>query len=190
MGVRWQNPGVHSEHRRRNLWPLPGGARSYAVTLRALVEAVAAGAGRSDLEQLVGRLAPTVRSASTVRGYASVPVTLGFVERSGPGGALSLTPTGQRYARNGDLGVLRTALAERVYGVAELLDVAAKGPTTFPVLAEHLSNRGVSWNYPMAVRYRVWWLVAAGAVESRRQSRVDVLTLTPAGRRLRKREAA
>jgi hypothetical protein len=30
----------------------------------------------------------------------------------------------------------------------------------------------------MAVRYRVWWLIAADAVKAQRQSRTDVLTLT------------
>lgn len=186
----WQNRRVDSEDRRRNLWPLPGGARAYPETLRALAEAVGGGATRSELEELVTTLAPTVRSASTVRGYASVPVTLGLVERGRSGGALLLTPIGRRYAQSGDLGVLRKALSDRVFGVTELLDELAEGPSTCPELTERLAGRGVSWNHPMAVRYRVWWLVAAEAVDSRRNSRVDVLTLTPAGRRLRSSRAA
>lgn len=177
------------EGRRRNLWPLPGGARAYPEMLRALAKAVGGGATRSELEALVTTLAPAVRSASTVRGYASVPVTLGLVERGQSGGALLLTPMGRRYARSGDLSVLRVALSDRVFGVTELLDELAEGPSICPELTKRLARRGVSWNHPMAVRYRVWWLVAAEAVDSQRNSRVDVLTLTPAGRRLRRSSA-
>ena len=169
--------------RRRNLWPLPGGARSYAANLRSLVQAVGAGATRSELEAAIAGLAPSVTSTSTLRGYASVPVTLGMVERS-PRGGLELTAAGRRYARTGDLAILRRVLVDRVVGARELLEELTTCGSTYPELTEQLAGRGIVWNYPMAVRYRVWWLVAAGAITSRRDSRVDRLTLTPAGRRL------
>ena len=171
------------DERRRNLWPLPGGARSYASNLRILLKGVGEGKSRSDLEKVVGKLAPTVRSASTLRGYAAVPITLGFVEPA-EGRALRLTHTGERYARTGDLSVLRRTLVDRVLGIEELLQEVAKGPTTCRVLTERLAEQGIAWNHPMAVRYRVWWLVSARAVDAVRDSRVDRLSLSRPGRQL------
>lgn len=104
-------------------------------------------------------------------------------------GKLILTPSGRKFSRTGDLLVLRQALFDRIVGVEELLEEMSKGPATCPVLTEQLADRGILWNHPMAVRYRVWWLLAAGAVGSKRESRVDVLTLAPAGRRLLRRVA-
>jgi len=106
-----------------------------------------------------------------------------MVERS-PRGGLELTAAGRRYARTGDLAILRRVLVDRVVGARELLEELTTCGSTYPELTEQLAGRGIVWNYPMAVRYRVWWLVAAGAITSRRDSRVDRLTLTPAGRRL------
>lgn len=169
--------------RRRNLWPLPGGVGAYSSNLRALVRAVGNGASRTDLEGLVAELAPTVRSATTVRGYAAVPVTLGLVERH-TSGALKLTRPGTRYARTGDLAVVREALVERVLGVEEILSELADGSSTYRALTQRLASHGISWNYAMAIRYRVWWLTAAAAIEPSRQSRVDDLSLTDSGRRL------
>lgn len=174
--------------RRRNLWPLPGGAGAYAANLRELVQFVADGASRHDLEAFVTRSAPRVRSASTVRGYAAVPVSLGLVDRQ-TSGKLVLTQPGQRFASTGDLLVLRQALFDRIVGVEELLAAVSNGPTTCPVLTAQLADQGIFWNHPMAVRYRVWWLVAAAAIDSKRESRVDILTLAPAGRRLLRRVA-
>lgn len=169
--------------RRRNLWPLPGGADSYAANLQALLQAVGSSSTRSALEDYIAQSAPNVRSTSTVRGYVAVPVTLGFLER-GSGRTLVLTNTGRRYARTGDLSLLREALIDRVFGVQELLDELTVGPSTCPALTGRLAGRGIAWNHPMAVRYRVWWLVASGAIDSTRDARVDRLTLTPVGRRL------
>ena len=153
------------------------------------MQAVRQGANRPDLEALVADLAPSVRSGTTLRGYAAVPVTLGLVERSG-GRDLALTSSGKRFARSGDLRILREALVSRVLGVRELLEEVAKGPTTCPQLTERLADRGIWWNHPMAVRYRVWWLVSAGAIDTKRDSRVDRLTLSRAGRQLLARSRA
>lgn len=169
--------------RRRNLWPLPGGVGSYATNLQILVKSVGRGISRSDLEGLVADLAPTVRSPSTVRGYAAVPVTLGLIERS-DATRLFLTEAGRRYARSGSRGILRASLVERVLGVEELLQELSTGTATCPELSERLADLGISWNYPMAVRYRLWWLVSAGAIEAVRDSRVDRLSLTRAGQQL------
>lgn len=188
LTVVWQTRRVSSSQRRRNLWPLPGGAGAYAANLRSLVQVVADGASRQELEAFVAQSAPSVQSASTVRGYAAVPVTLGLVDRQASG-KLVLTPPGEKFARTGDLLVLRQALFDRIVGVEELLAEVAKRPATCPVLTERLADHGIFWNHPMAVRYRVWWLVAAAAVDSKRESRVDILTLTPAGRRLLRRVA-
>lgn len=77
---------------------------------------------------------------------------------------------------------------ERIVGIEELLAEVAAGPATRPVLTERLANRGIRWNHPMEMRYRVWWLVSAEAVKRRRESRADVLKSAPAGRRLLKRK--
>ena len=82
------------------------------------------------------------------------------------------------------MAVLRRLLVDRVFGAQELLEELKRGGSTYPEIAVRLEERGIGWNYPMAVRYRVWWLVAAGAIDARRESRVDQLTLTTAGRRL------
>jgi len=134
---------------------------------------------RSKLELLLPSLFPGVKSTSTARGYVSVLVTLGLVEVT----RRKVRPTaeGLRFRRSDDRGVLREALVRRVYGVEEVLEELAAGPTTCPDLTRTLAERDVSWNHPMAVRYRVWWLVATDAVRAQRKSRVDVLTLTKWG---------
>ena len=134
---------------------------------------------RSALELVLPSLFPGVKSTSTARGYVSVLVTLGLVEVIGR--TMRPTAEGRRYRRTGDRGVLRQALVHRVYGVEEALEELAAGPTTCPDLTRTLANRDVSWNHPMAVRYRVWWLIATDAVRAQRKSRVDVLTLTKRG---------
>jgi hypothetical protein len=118
-----------------------------------------------------------------------VPITLGLVERT-TGHTLALTSAGQSYARSGDLSVLRDALVSEVFGVEELLEELVEGPRTCPDLIQRLADRGIGWNHPMAVRYRVWWLVAAKAVDAKRDSRVDRLTLSRAGRQLLARQHA
>ena len=69
-------------------------------------------------------------------------------------------------------------MARRVYGVEEVLEELAVGPTTCPDPTRTLVERDVSWNHLMAIRYRAWLLVATDAVRAHRKSRVDVLTLT------------
>lgn len=181
MGSLWQTASV--PERRRNLWPLPGGVARYLPTLRSLVAAVDQGADRTQLEVLVAELAPSVGSSSTVRGYAAVPVTLGLVDRS-VSRTLRVTQAGRRFARSGDPAVVRSALVEHVLGAEELLVELLDGPSTCLELTAKLEQRGIAWNHSMAVRYRVWWLVASEAVSSTRDSRVDRLALTPAGKRL------
>ena len=115
-----------------------------------------------------------------MRGYVSVLVTLGLAEIVP--GRLIPTDEGRRFTRSGDLAVLRRALADRVYGVRELLETLAERQMAYPELRTALEKRGVAWNNAMAVRYRVWWLVAAGAVNAERISRADLLSVTRAGR--------
>lgn len=172
------------DRRRRNLWPLPGGASSYARTLTELLKAVDEGATRSDLERLVIRLSPVVQSQSTVRGYAAVPVALGLAERTSDR-QLALTEPGHHFLEQDGLQVLGTVLRDRILGVEELLEELRASPdTTFRAVSDSLAKRGISWNHPMALRYRVWWLVAAEAVEARRVARSDLLRLTTAGEAL------
>jgi len=166
--------------RRRNLWPLPGGAAAYAETLRSLLRVLGNGRRRNEFEAVVHEKLPSVRSATTVRGYVSVLVTMGFAEILH--GQLLPTADGKAFAKSGDLGLLRRALVTRVYGVRELIDTLAQQPMAYPELRAALGKQGVSWNNAMAVRYRVWWLVAAGAISAERVSRADLLTVTHAGR--------
>lgn len=166
--------------RRRNLWPLPGGASAYADTLRTLLRVLGAGRRRADYETLVRERLPSVSSPTTVRGYVSVLVTLGFAEIVH--GQLIPTADGKSFARSGELSLLRKALVDRVYGVRELIETVTEKPMAYPELRERLEDRGVAWNNAMAVRYRVWWLVAAGAISAERVSRADLLRVTRAGR--------
>lgn len=168
--------------RRRNLWPLPGGAHAYVDSVRLLLAEVGSGIDRGVLEGRVPTLFPGVRSQTTARGYVSVLVTLGLVDVRRH--HVQVTPEGRRFMRSGGCSVLREALVERVYGVQEVLDELVTGPSTCPDLTRRLAGRGISWNHPMAVRYRVWWLIATEAVQSERRSRVDILTATSKGLRL------
>lgn len=165
--------------RRRNLWPLPGGASAYADTLRTLLRVLGSGRRRSDFEKLARDRLPSVSSSTTVRGYVSVVVTLGFAEIVH--GQLLPTPDGKAFAKSGDLAVLRRALVERVYGIRELIETVAERPMAYPELRQRLEEKGVAWNNAMAVRYRVWWLVAAGAISAERVSRADLLRVTRSG---------
>jgi hypothetical protein len=144
-----------------------------------LLTKIGDGMERSKLERLLPKLFPGVTSTSTARGYVSVLVTLGLVEVIGH--TVRPTVEGRRFRRSGDRGVLREALVHRVYGIEEILEELSAGPTTCPDLIRTLAERDVSWNHPMAVRYRVWWLVSTDAVRAKRQSRVDVLTVTKRG---------
>ncbi|MEX2547283.1 MAG: hypothetical protein WD830_05780 [Chloroflexota bacterium] len=114
-----------------------------------------------------------------MRGYVSVLVTLGFAEIIH--GQLMPTADGKAFARSGDPAVLRRALVGRVYGVREVIETVAEQPMAYPELRHRLEGKGVAWNNAMAVRYRVWWLVAAGAISAERVSRADLLRVTRAG---------
>src|SRR4051794_6006838 len=73
---------VATETKRRNLWPLPGGVSAYPETLRVLLEGVNGGTSRQNIEDAIMALKGSVRSSTTVRGYAAVLRTLGLIERS------------------------------------------------------------------------------------------------------------
>ncbi len=171
------------DSRRRNLWPLPGGVGAYSASIETMLNAARSGPGRREYEERVGKLFRQVTSQSTVRGYTGVLVTLGLLD-SPPGQPVSLTKSGERLLATGDLAVLRRALVSRVFGVSEVLEVLTSGPVSYPELVRHLERSGVTWGNQMAIRYRVWWLRAAEAIEADRQMRMDVLRLTAAGRRL------
>ena len=170
------------DERRRNLWPLPGGVDQYAVSLLAMLEAASDDPSRLTYLERVSGLFPQVTSASTVKGYAAVLVTLGFVEPNGAG-LVSLTEAGRRFGRSADMRILREALVCRVFGAHEVLAAVAAGPTTYPILQRQLAQSGVEWANAMALRYRIWWLRASGAVEAERKMRSDWLTITTGGRR-------
>jgi len=145
-----------------------------------MLRALGSGRGRSDFERLARERLLSLSSATTVRGYVSVLVTLGFADIAH--GQLIPTPEGKAFSRTGDLGILRRALVERVYGIRELIESVAEQPMAYPELRERLEEKGVAWNNAMAVRYRVWWLVSAGAISAERVSRADLLRVTRAGR--------
>lgn len=176
----WGNPLVD---RRRNLWPLPGGHDGYAIAVHQMLDAAKDKPNVSVFQDRVYNLFPQVRSVSTARGYAGVLIALGLTQRL-PAGRVDLTQAGQAFLRTNDLGILRAALMDRIFGVRELLVVVAERSMAFPEAQEVLADRGVHWTSPMALRYRIWWLRAAGAIEAHRRNRADWLQLTPAGKAL------
>lgn len=165
------------------MWPLPGGVDGYQDAVRRMLNAAKDRPPKAEFERRVFELFPTVESESTVRGYAGVLVALGFVERNRDGRVV-VTTTGKRFARTGDAKVLRQALVSRVYGAREVLEVIADHTMAYPEVQQELRQRGIEWGNAMAVRYRIWWLRAAGAIDAERRMRADWLTLTRAGRAL------
>lgn len=141
---------------------------------------LADGRSRREFETFAREHLFTLSSVTTVRGYVGVLVTLGLADISR--GQLIPTSQGRLFSRTGDRAILRRALVENVYGVRELIETVAERPMAYPALRECLATKGVAWNNAMAVRYRVWWLVAAGAISAERVSRADLLRVTRAGR--------
>ncbi|MGH9190315.1 MAG: hypothetical protein ACRD0Q_09840 [Acidimicrobiales bacterium] len=148
--------------------------------MRTLLRILGGGRRRNEFEALVKERLPSVTSTTTVRGYVSVLVTLGFADLAH--GQLVPTDGGKRFAKSGDAALLRRSLVERVYGIRELVETLGERPMVYPELRAALETKGVAWNNAMAVRYRVWWLVAAGAITPERISRADLLKVTRAGR--------
>lgn len=138
------------------------------------------GRRRSEFERLARDRFPSVTSVTTVRGYVSVLVTLGLVELRN--GELLPTEEGKAFAKTANLAILRRALIDHVYGVRELLEIVALEPMAYPELRKRLASRDIAWSNAMAVRYRIWWLVAAEAISAERVSRADILRVTRAGR--------
>jgi hypothetical protein len=73
-------------------------------------------------------------------------------------------------------------LVDRVYGIRELLETLDARPMAYGDLRAALAAQGVSWDNAMAVRYRIWWLIAARALTAKRVGRSDLLSVTSAGR--------
>jgi hypothetical protein len=156
---------------------------SYSETVRRILRLAEDHPSRPLLEERVQDCFVQVRSESTSRGYVGVLVTLGLLGRDRQ---RRMAPTGDgvRFARSGDPRILGTALVERVVGVREVLEALIARPMAFPDLLEEIDRIGLHWDNAMALRYRVWWLRAVGALEAERRNRADWLTVTRAGRAL------
>lgn len=138
---------------------------------------------RASYQERVFELFPQVTSESTVRGYSGVLVTLGLIERDRRG-FVELTAAGRHFERTCELKIVRKALCDRVFGVRELIELLVEESMAFPQAEAILRERGVYWENPMALRYRIWWLRAAEALEADRRMRADWLRVTASGKAL------
>lgn len=148
----------------RTLWPLPGGNQAYVHALEVLLPLAADQPSAPDFRLRLQKAFPQVQSPATAEGYQRVLVALGFVELDND--TISLTPTGRQFVDTHDIQIVRSALSERVIGIAELLDELAQGPRTLDELQQVVVRLGMPWETTAQVGWRIHWLESAGLVES------------------------
>jgi len=149
----------------RGLWPLPGGARSYATTMRVLLGLLH---DQPPVEEFIGRLQsrfPKVASKKTANGYLRVLVALGSAKIEG--GRVAITPQGRAFAETGDITIAQKALRERIVGVEEVLRAITEHPRSAQELRDVLAAVGLTWETDAQLRFRMQWLESTGLVQLR-----------------------
>lgn len=156
---------VPAAQRFRGMWPLPGGVRSYAATLRALLEHVEE-QGSVPVAELESHIRERyqVTGTAALGGYMALLRRFGFVEVAE--GAVSVTDDGRLW-----LGQTPAALFGRLHaqftGIIELLVLAEVAPELpmariRPVICAVL---GVEWESDNQIMFRRNWLLSLGLTE-------------------------
>jgi len=135
------------------------------------------------LEQKIQKSFPQIRSTSTSRGYVGVLITIGLLERNSER-LIDTSKMGRRFEETDDTRIIGSLLVDRVQGVDEILDALCRRQMSYPDLREYLPDQGIHWQNAMALRYRIWWLRAAGVIETERRSRADWLIPTSVAQQL------
>lgn len=150
----------------RSLWPMPGGAASYAESLQLMLNLCAETEDVESVTKAMVDAFPGVQSASSARRYVSlVAQSLGFVEVNGSN--VSLTSAGRLFAESGSRSLLAQQLVERVSGVREILALLVARPLRIGVVHSQLAELGFDWRSDWQIRYRLRWMEAANLVYRR-----------------------
>lgn len=154
-----------SAQRFRAIWPLPGGVRDYAKTLRALLEHVEQRGSIAvpEMERHV-RERYGVTGRTSLGGYMALPRRLGVLEVAG--GEITVTDYGRLWLDQ-PAATLFDRLHSRFVGVLELLVLAEAAPDLpmgriRPVVCTVL---GVEWESDIQVMFRRNWLLSLGLTE-------------------------
>jgi len=150
----------------KGFWPLPGGIRGYVNTLRRILEAVRSeGLDEDGLERwMLGEYG--LKNRRMARSYIAVVKRMGLLEDKG--GGLSLTREAEEFLRAGDNSILLRLLVERVFGFEELLRLLAERQllTIREAWEEFRRLYRVDWRTDAQVRWRMYWLLSLGLVDS------------------------
>jgi 5-methylcytosine-specific restriction protein B len=164
-----------SSGKRAGIWPLPGGVRSYATTLKALLGDIderepLAIAGLNQLFE--DRYQAT--GTKSVRDYRMILRATGFVRESS--GTVSLTTAGREWLGDPSPAALFERLHSRFTGMLEALILSEIAPTlaTAQVRQVLSSVLGNTWKTDNQVGFRRNWLLSLGLTE--RTAKGDAIT--------------
>lgn len=151
----------------RSAWAVPGGTSSYISSLRIILKAAWDSPNEEIYIDRLMRKFPTISSVGMMRRYVRyMPHGLGLVEEHR--GKVRLTDIGREFLEVSDpKPLLRQALLDQVHGVRRILEVLAVEPLPIRKLKTRLLNDGFDWTEDTQIRYRLNWLLVAGAVEHR-----------------------
>jgi len=149
----------------KGIWPLPGGAKSYVVTMRKILEKV--DSENPSVDQLISWLTHEYGlSGGTPHAYIRVVKDcLGLLEKVD--GRLKITPAARQFLTTRDNKVVLDILRERVLGFDEILSMLSEG-RRLKLEEVHkglLEKCNVDWEKPAQALWRLNWLASLGYVD-------------------------
>lgn len=131
----------------------------------------------------------SVTSRKAARSYLQVVATLGLIECRRRN--IEVTGSGKRFLRTRDPRIVKSALMDRVAGVAEIIDVLNETPLRIGLLLPRVQALGFeSWTTASQIRHRLRWLEEVGVVESRGNARPVYYVSSKGNARLTPKRAA
>lgn len=160
-----EEPDDGAGEKSATLWPLPGGQEKFFESLLAFLDEI--GAQKPTLDGMTAWVLEhfeKVTKEKVVESYIRAVLSpLGLIEFDGD--RIVLTADGEGLRSKRERVLLLELLKRNISGVEELLQLLAKGPASTEAAHQHLATTvGAKWDTDMQVKFRLQWLVAAGAV--------------------------
>ena len=154
-----------SSEKSKDIWPLPGGAKSYVATMRKILKKV--NSENLSMDELVSWLKHEYDlSGGTSEKYIRVVKhSLSFLDEVD--GRLKITSAARGFLTTRDNKLLLDILRERVLGFEEILSMLASDRKLKleEIHRELLERCNVDWESPYQPLWRLNWLASLGYVD-------------------------
>ena len=153
----------------KGIWPLPGGIRSYVLTLRKILARIDGENLSTDAFVLWLREEFSLSGARSPQGYLRVVENcLGFLDKEN--GFLRLTSQAKEFLKTGNRKLVFDALNSRILGFDEIISMLSGGQR-LDLLEVHkglIEKCNVKWEKTNQAMWRLNWLMSLGYADKKR----------------------